>query len=227
MNKRFRIRNSGICSLRALNENDVVWRRADAIHIAHFHPRSSGHHPETEVRMLYNNRGIYLLYRVKDRFVRSVHTEYNAKVHEDSCVECFLQPPDAPGYYNFEVNAGGTLHVNYIIDPHRDENGKRKDMRPVPAELAATLQIRSSLPRVIEPEIREKLNWSLSLYIPLDFFACHSPLPALPGSRWRANFYKCGDKTSHPHWGSWQALDILNFHQPESFGILEFDGQQT
>ncbi|MDD3966848.1 MAG: carbohydrate-binding family 9-like protein [Candidatus Marinimicrobia bacterium] len=49
----------------------------------------------------------------------------------------------------------------------------------------------------------------------------------MPGSRWRANFYKCGDKTSHPHWGSWQALDILIFHQPESFGILEFDGQQT
>lgn len=212
-------------NLGALDENDNSWQAADSLHIAHFHPKSSKHHPETEVRMFYNDTGIYLRFRVKDRYVRSLHTEYNSKVHEDSCVECFLQPPDAPGYYNFEINAGGTLHVNYIVDPRRDENGKRRDIRPLAPELAGTLDIRSSLPPIVDPEIRDQMNWSISIHIPLAFFACHTPLQALRGSRWRANFYKCGDKTSHPHWGAWKAIGELNFHQPQCFGTLIFDNK--
>jgi hypothetical protein len=45
------------------------------------------------------------------------------------------------------------------------------------------------------------------------------------GVQWRANFYKCGDKTSHPHWLTWSVVDKPepDFHRPEFFGILEFD----
>lgn len=223
MNEEFYVWKIPTRNSRALDENDTVWKAADSLRIARFHPKSSEHRPETEVRMFYNDTGIYLRFRVKDHFVHSLHTEYNSKVHEDSCVECFLQPPEAPGYYNFEINAGGTLHVNYIIDPRRDKNGKRRDLRPLAPEMAAMVDIRASLPKIVNPEIRELLNWSISVRIPLAFFACHTPLPALPGSRWRANFYKCGDKTSHPHWGAWKAIEELNFHQPQCFGTLIFD----
>ena len=27
---------------------------------------------------------------------------------------------------------------------------------------------------------------------------------------WRANFYKCGDDTSHPHWAAWSPLKKVN-----------------
>ncbi|MCD6337129.1 MAG: hypothetical protein J7M01_02720, partial [Candidatus Marinimicrobia bacterium] len=36
------------------------------------------------------------------------------------------------------------------------------------------------------------------------------------------NLYKCGDKTSHPHWASWSPIDKLNFHQPKHFGEFVF-----
>jgi len=39
----------------------------------------------------------------------------------------------------------------------------------------------------------------------------------------RANFYKCGNETSHPHWLSWMPLAERNFHDPSSFGQLVFD----
>jgi hypothetical protein len=42
--------------------------------------------------------------------------------------------------------------------------------------------------------------------------------------RWRVNFYKCADRTSHPHWLTWAPVDspAPNFHLPDAFGIMEF-----
>ena len=39
---------------------------------------------------------------------------------------------------------------------------------------------------------------------------------------WRGNLYKCGDRTSHPHWAAWSPVDELNFHLPRCFGTLRF-----
>ena len=45
------------------------------------------------------------------------------------------------------------------------------------------------------------------------------------GVSWRANFYKCADKTSHPHWLTWAEIDYPNpkFHLPDFFGRLDFE----
>ena len=41
-------------------------------------------------------------------------------------------------------------------------------------------------------------------------------------ARIRANFYKCGDKTAHPHFLSWSPVSTEkpDFHRPEFFGEL-------
>jgi hypothetical protein len=49
------------------------------------------------------------------------------------------------------------------------------------------------------------------------------PLAPLAGQVWRGNFYKCGDRTSHPHWAAWSPVDELNFHLPRCFGALRLD----
>jgi hypothetical protein len=205
-----------------LNWNDPAWEKAKIASIDHFHPAGSSHHPQTETKIAYNHEGIFVLFRVKDRYVRSVYTEYNTKVHEDSCVEWFFQPPGAEGYYNFEINAGGTLHVNYIIDPERDENGKRKNIRPVPAGIAKKILIESSLPAIVDPEIESEIEWRLAVFIPLSFFDHYTPLGNITGAVARGNLYKCGDKTSHPHWAAWNPIDVLNFHRPDCFGSFVF-----
>jgi hypothetical protein len=40
-----------------------------------------------------------------------------------------------------------------------------------------------------------------------------------------ANFYKCADQTSHPHWLTWASVDYPQpkFHLPEFFGRLVFE----
>ena len=86
------------------------------------------------------------------------------------------------------------------------------------------MQARSSLPALVEPELRDPVEWQLAFYIPLAVLERYlGALGPLGGQSWRANLYKCGDKTSHPHWASWAPLAARNFHLPECFGALDFE----
>jgi len=59
--------------------------------------------------------------------------------------------------------------------------------------------------------------------VPRAFFEHYTgALGEWSGQTWRANFYKCADDSSHPHWMSWNPVgDPLSFHRPERFGVLE------
>ena len=206
----------------SIDWDSLCWRDAPIAKINSFYPISSDHTPQTLVKIQYNDQGIYLLYKVKDHYVHSIYTDYNSKVNEDSCVEWFIQPPEAEGYYNFELNAGGTLHVNFIVDPERDSQGQRKDIRSIPEQHSKQIRILSSLPKVVDPEIISAITWFLALYIPFSFFKLYSPIKKINSSIWQGNLYKCGDKTSHPHWAAWSPVKKLNFHQPEYFGEFVF-----
>jgi hypothetical protein len=48
-------------------------------------------------------------------------------------------------------------------------------------------------------------------------------LGKIAGQTWRGNFYKCGNETSHPHWGAWSPVTELNFHLPASFGTIQLN----
>ncbi len=205
-----------------LDWDSTFWQNAEIAKIDNYHPKSSDHHPSNKAKIQYDNKYIYLLFKIEDKYIRSTYTKYNSRVNEDSCVEWFIKPPHAEGYYNFEINAGGTLHVNYIVDPERDENGKRKDIRSIPEDHADQIKIFSSLPQVIDPEITEETIWYLGMIIPMKFFKLFTPLEKISSSVWQGNLYKCGDKTSHPHWASWSPVDELNFHQPKHFGKFIF-----
>ncbi|MFA6617943.1 MAG: carbohydrate-binding family 9-like protein [Candidatus Neomarinimicrobiota bacterium] len=202
--------------------DSAFWEKAPIANIDHFHVKSSKHHPKTQVKLQYSDEAIYLTFRVEDKYVRAVHTEYNAPVNEDSCVEWFIKPPKAEGYYNFEFNAIGTLHVNYIIDPERDENGKRKNVRPIPKDHAKQIEVSSSFKEPIENEIIADTIWFLTIKIPFEFFDLYTDIKKINGSIWQGNLYKCGDKTSHSHWAAWSPVAELNFHQPKHFGEFIF-----
>lgn len=208
------------------NWDHPTWQAAAPLSVAHFHPRSSAHHPHTQARLLYDDAALHLLFRVEDHYVRSVCTTLQGSVCTDSCVEFFVQPGGRGGYCNFEINAGGTLHVNYIVDPVRTAEGF-KDQRRIPAADLAAVTVHPSLPAVVEPERVGPLTWLIQARIPYAFLAPYAGAAATPtpGAVWRANFYKCADHTSHPHWATWAPIgEALNFHVPEYFAELRFVG---
>lgn len=216
-----------------------AWSHSDLADVLNFHPQSSSHRPKTLVRCLAQSRSLHVWFNVNDRFVRCVHTGYQSRVSRDSCVEFFIKPANAKGYFNFEVNCGGTLLLYYITDPTRAVtphgrgdagNGSGASVRlfqayeEVPARLGSLVRIEHSLPPVVDPEITADTEWNVVLTIPFEVMEPYTgPLFADVGSSWRANFFKCGDDTSHPHWASWSDIgETLRFHQPDRFGWIDF-----
>jgi len=204
-----------------------AWNGAPPIPIDRFHARSSDHRPNAAARLLYDDQALYLAFRVEDRYVRCVHSQYQGRVYTDSCVEMMVWPKWQAGYFNFEVNCGGSLllHYNELATAANSPAPKIAKTTPLPAALGRQVQIVATMPRLVEPEIVEPVTWQIRMRIPLAVLESQvGPLGPLPGQRWRANFYKCADETSHPHWASWAEVGPeLDFHRPHQFGTIVFE----
>ena len=200
--------------------NASAWSQAELAHVGYFHPASSSHHPRTVVRLLHDGEAMYIRFDVDDQFVVARATANQQQVCLHSCVEFFVQPRPDAGYFNFEFNCGGTVLAYYVEDPTRTPDGLAKATELKPEELAQ-LTIVHTLPRQIEPERTEPTSWQLMGRIPLSLLRRYLGRHPLENRHWRANFYKCADQSSHPHWASWAPLgEALNFHQPARFGDL-------
>lgn len=203
-----------------------AWGDVAPVELLHFRSEGSCHRPRTRVKLCYHDTGISGIFQVEDRYLRSIRTKYMEPVYKDSCVEFFVRPRPGGGYFNFEFNCGGTLLCSYITDAERTADGF-KEFTLLPAEDGRRVRIYHSLPGTVTPEITEPVTWMLEFFIPFALLAQYAgSLGPLPGQEWAANFYKCGDETSHPHWVSWQPLHSLNFHLPECFGTIRFEERE-
>jgi hypothetical protein len=207
-----------------------AWREADVADITHFHPQSSDHHPRASAKLLYDDTGMYAAFHVQDRYVVCRHTQPQDPVCTDSCAEWFVQPNPERGYFNFELNCGGAMLLYYVTDPTRTDGGGIKGFEPVGPEWLRTIRIYHSMPEIVDPELpgtaERPIEWTVEYFVPNKVFEAYTGPLVPPGERqWRGNFYKCADKSSHPHWGSWSPIGAaLNFHVPEHFAAIDFAG---
>ena len=202
--------------------DEAAWRSANVMAIANFMSQSKSRHPRVEAKVVYQDDGLFVFFRVFDNYVRCVQTAYQAGVCGDSCVEFFVEPKAGRGYFNFEINCGGTLLL-YYCETKGATPGKPV-FNPVPWEFGRQVTIYHSLPPVVDPEIEADTEWRIEYFIPFTIFEHYlGALGPMPGQVWRANFYKFGDKTSHPHWASWAPMGAeLNFHLPQYFATIRF-----
>jgi len=196
------------------------WQAQQPLEIRHFMGEKPAHLPKTQAKVLYDDDSIYVIFRVEDRYVRAVAKEHFDPVWQDSCVEFFFTPSAdiRQGYFNLEANCGGTMLLRH--QTARNQNRRQLDL----ADLGR-IEIAHTLGRIIEPEITDPVTWTLEYRLPLKIIENYAPLvrPA-PGVTWRANFYKCGDNTSRPHWLTWSPVEnpTPDFHLPRFFGLLHF-----
>jgi hypothetical protein len=202
------------------------WTDVPVLQVNQFHERSSGHRPVVEAKLAHSSDAMHVFFRVQDRYVRAVAEKLNDMVCRDSCVELFILPPGCDAYINFEINCGGTMLASFVEDPTRpDRHSPMKKFTPLTEQQGAQVKIEASMPKIVEPEIIEPTEWTVRYTIPVSLFEeFYGPLGELDGQTWRANLYKCGDQTSHPHWASWAPVgEKLNFHKPECFAPLHFE----
>lgn len=171
--------------------------------------------PEVAFRIAYTDHAVLLHYKVKEKSVRGKYTKPNGQVWTDSCVEFFVSPGQDGTYYNIECNCIGTILLGTGKDGVKSHAG---------AETIATIDRWTSLGSDPFAERLEETAWEAALVIPFTAFFNHH-IDSLEGKNIRANFYKCGDELSTPHFVSWNPIETEhpNFHVPEFFGTLFFE----
>jgi len=202
--------------------NKPVWRGIDPITIDLHMGQEPSHRPLTQAKLAWDADNLYVIFRVEDRFVRAVADQHQQMVCQDSCVEFFFTPGNdiKTGYFNLEVNCIGTILMYHQL-------ARGQDKREIDSEDLAQIKIAASLPQgqLIDPEIQNPTVWTVEYALPWRMLQRYAPVNApAPGVGWRANFYKCADQTSHPHWLTWSKIPLPNpdFHQPAYFGTLMF-----
>ena len=144
---------------------------------------------------------------------RTTQFEPNSRVYEDSCLEFFANfAPSVPGsgYINFEGNSAGTILCTYGCPDGRP------DRKRIPVTALGC-------PHPRPQPIRSKSLWGWELLIPLSFIrTIYGSAEFHTGSRIRGSFFKCGDLTEHPHYGSFTKIDwpTPNFHRTEFFADM-------
>jgi hypothetical protein len=201
------------------NWDKAAWQDALPILVGRHMGSLPTHYPRTVVKVGYDDAALYVIFRVDDRYVRSVADRHQGSVCKDSCVEFFFTPGTdiSVGYFNIEMNCGGTTLFHFQKKP--------RDGVEIPMDELDRIEIAHTLPTIVDPAIDAPVVWSVEYRIPTSILAkyCDVARPER-GVTWRGNFYKCGDETSHPHWLSWNLVDnpTPNFHLPEFFGTIEF-----
>lgn len=202
------------------DDGSPPWCGVPALTLDHHMGRRPDHFPRTTVKLAYTAAAVHVRFRVADRYVRATARRHQESVCGDSCVEFFFTPlaEASSAYFNLEINCGGTVLFHF-------HPAAGQEAAVIPVEDCAGIVTDQSLPPIVDPEIKAPVTWTLAAAIPLDLLRRYGPV-AVPqtGTVWRANFYKCADRTSHPHWLTWSPVDFPrpNFHLPRFFGQLEF-----
>jgi len=203
------------------NWNKPVWQNVEPLELTYFMGDRPEHFPRTQAKLLYDDEALYVIFRVEDRYIRAVAEQHQGNVYLDSCVEFFFAPADdvEKAYFNLEMNCGGTILLHYQTIP-------RIEPIKLTKEDLALIQVSSTQPKIVDPEITSPTVWSVEYRLPLSILKKYYPSFVQPesGVTWRANFYKCADRTSHPHWLTWAKVGhpSPNFHIPKFFGRIVF-----
>ena len=109
----------------------------------------------------HDGSNIHLLFRVEEPQVRAVNTKFNSPVWEDSCVEFFFSPGDSTktGYFNLEMNCGGTMLFHHQIKP-------RTSSTRISGDHIQQIEVATTLPDIVDPEIEEETTWIVEYSIP-------------------------------------------------------------
>jgi len=171
---------------------------------------TEGDKEQTEAKMLWDDRFLYLSFVVQDKHIWADHFNTDDPCYQDDAVELFWNPDPANlDFYQFEMNSIGNL----------------------------LLQQKSTLATIMMPHIAHRIDgtlnddsdedtgWVLEIAVRFDEYPELNP-GGTPksGDMWRINLNRCGGETNQ-QFSQWNAsaTDRPNFHRPTEFGEIYFN----
>ena len=174
---------------------------------------------ETKFKILYSEKGIYVLGNCEDKRISTSYTKDQDDIWNGDVFEVFLQTDKSkPLYFEYEVNP---LDAELVILVPNNEGefygwspwhyeGDRKVKKAIKihggkAKSGASIS-----------------GWTVELFFPFALFSGLKNVPAVSGTEWRGNFYRMDYDTGNQiKWG-WKSIK-KSFHEYEKFGTIIFE----
>ena len=186
----------------------------------------------TRAKMLWDDHYLYVATYLEDPHVWGTLTKKNSIIFNDNDFEIFIDPDgDNHNYYEFEINALGTIWELSLDKPYRDGGPiHRGDNMP---GLLSAVHVDGSLN---DPSDTDR-GWSVEIAIPWKGLARYGRKgPPREGDQWRINFsrvhwlhdivdgqYVKVPREAHPedNW-VWSPQEAIDMHRPERWGYVQF-----
>jgi len=184
----------------------------------------------TRAKLMYDDQYLYVAGQLEEPHVWSTMTEKNTKLFLENNFELFLDPDgDGQNYYEFEINALGTIWELTLPKPYV-EGG-------VPIDPTNLSGLRSAVHvdgTVNDPSDTDT-GWSVELAVPWAELAPYNAgraTPPNPGDEWRMNLMRCewpyevADgkyvKGEQIEFWVWSPQYLEDMHRPDRWGVLRF-----
>lgn len=173
-------------------------------------------HYQTSFKILYSNTGIYCLFQCEDSTVTATLKEDYLNLFTEDVVEIFLRPDTSlPAYFEYELSP-----LNYEL-PILILNNKGNIKGWKPWQYEGAKRTKHAVKINEKDAATNRLTWTAEVFIPYTLLMPMNNVPPKKGTQWRANFYRI-DYDRSPIYFGWQ-LTRRSFHDPERFGIMEFE----
>jgi Carbohydrate family 9 binding domain-like len=199
--------------------DNPAWKQAEWTAMRRRQP--DGHPYDSRFKLLYSNTGVYFLMEATDRKLTATMSEDYMDLWNEDVFEVFLWPDEKyPVYFEYEISP--LNHELPILIPnlggqflgwrpwHYDGN---RQTRKATSAIGGAKQSQATIE-----------GWRAEFFIPYALLRPLPNVPAKPGARWRANFYRMDhDDGKRAQW-DWAPVGP-SFHEYEKFGELLFVGR--
>ncbi len=158
-------------------------------------------------QICYDDSALYVHLSAVEENIRAEYEAPLSPVYEDSCLEFFFMPEGQNRYFNYEINPNECLCLEFGYDRYDRAVLYKEDYKTY-------FHIQAN---------RTADGWEVYYNVPVEFIRIFYPDYEFSGSL-LANVYKCGNKTEHKHYLSWNFVtsEKPDFHRVSDFGRMIF-----
>lgn len=204
--------------------DEPAWKNAqviDRFYVPWLGDKARAAKTKTSAKLLWDRDYLYFFAEMEDTDLYADVKEHDGMTWFNDVFELFFKPAeDKPGYYEFQVNAAGTIMDMFI--PRRGSGGYQRYIKDGDFHIEAKVVLKGTLNKWTDKD----QGWSVEGRIPWTDFMKSGGRPDV-NERWRFALcrYDYSVDFEGPELSTCAPLKASNFHAHEDYALLKFVGQ--